>query len=134
MRCSDWPERLRAYLVEAQGRPFDWGRFDCAVFADGTIEAVTGERRFADCTTGYRTRIGSLRRIRKLGYPDLGSVVADRLLERRRLEARRGDILLMASSEGPALGVVTARAIIGLAETGLTPLPLTTPGRVFGVD
>ena len=43
MRYPDWPERLNKYILECQGREYELGKFDCAIFVCGAVEAMTGE-------------------------------------------------------------------------------------------
>mgnify|MGYP001214866265 CR=1 FL=1 len=43
-RRPDWPGRLAALLAAAEARPFDARRWNCALFALATVEAVTGQR------------------------------------------------------------------------------------------
>lgn len=42
-RYPDWPERLAEYLDERRDTPFDWATNNCAGFAAGAVEAMTGE-------------------------------------------------------------------------------------------
>jgi hypothetical protein len=44
MRHPDWIVRLAALLRQAEARAFHPRKWNCAVFALATIEAVTGER------------------------------------------------------------------------------------------
>lgn len=42
MRREDWPQRLDAALGAAKARHFEWGAHDCALFALGVAQALTG--------------------------------------------------------------------------------------------
>lgn len=42
MRFEDWPERLTAAIDAARAAPFEWGRHDCALFALGVAQSLTG--------------------------------------------------------------------------------------------
>lgn len=44
MRLPDWPERLADYVESMRDDPFEWGKNDCATFAAGAVEAITGKR------------------------------------------------------------------------------------------
>ena len=42
-RLRDWRTRLAAYLAAGRAKPFAYGEHDCARFAAGAVEAVTGD-------------------------------------------------------------------------------------------
>src|SRR5690606_16299333 len=100
MRVEGWEAALYGYIAAARRRPFEWGKFDCCLFAADVIRALTGLDPAADLRGRYRTALGAKRIVNREG----GSLAA--LAERRFAPlgiaplkgpkfARRGDILLL---------------------------------------
>ena len=48
MRTPYWRSALAAYIAETMRKPFAWGLHDCALFAAGAVEAMTGNDPAAD--------------------------------------------------------------------------------------
>lgn len=61
-RCEDWHARLAAYVFDAGRTPFAYGSHDCALFAAGAVEAMTGTDLAAGWRGIYRTLAGASRR------------------------------------------------------------------------
>jgi len=135
-KLADWQPRLEAYLRNLQRapRPVAAGRHDCCLFAAGAVEAQTGIDPAEAWRGRYTTFRGGLRMIRRDGHADLPALVAAHLPEIGLLAAMPGDIALVASTEGPAMGVVQGAAIYVLgAGGGLAAVPITAAQRVFAV-
>jgi hypothetical protein len=45
-RIEGWPELLADYIASRREQPFEWATNDCATFATGAVEAITGEVLF----------------------------------------------------------------------------------------
>jgi len=127
-RREDWPERLGAVVDAARRRPFEWGRFDCALFAADAVAAMTGEDLAAPFRGRYRTRAGASRALRRAGYESLEALCMALLgqpLDTPTL-AQRGDVVLLEAGNGPQLGVcVGAQAAAPCEGEGLVFAPLS---------
>lgn len=55
MRFDDWGPRLSMYLREASRQPFGYGASDCALFAAGAVQAITGRDLAAEYRGKYTT-------------------------------------------------------------------------------
>lgn len=106
-KLPDWQDRLAAYLEDCQGRRFAYGSHDCALFAAGAVEAMTG----VDLAEGWRGRYrGPASARRALGGSPAEGLMAtvDAALGPRRApgEALAGDVLAVPlSATRIALGV-----------------------------
>ncbi|MEL7090261.1 MAG: hypothetical protein AAFN94_00865 [Pseudomonadota bacterium] len=130
-RRRDWRAQLIAYLTEVQGQPFTWGTLDCALFACGAVRAQTGVD-MAKGWRGYRTAKGSLRKLRAAGFANVEEAAAAVLPRAARL--RPGDIAVIDTDEGPALGVVQGRFVYAMTyENGLQAVPMAADQRGFTV-
>lgn len=132
-RRNDWKPLLRAYLAAQAEAPFAYGSADCGAFAGGAVEAMTGENPHAKVAGKYKTMAGALRALKRLGHDDHVAYAASLLTEIEPLYAAFGDIAVVDSPEGPALGVVVGAHIEVRAPGGRGVVPLTDAVRAFRV-
>lgn len=131
-RREDWKARLIAYLAASHSTPFQEGIHDCALFAAGAVEAMTGVDYAAPYRGRYKTTRGGYRILRKDGYADHVALCAACLPEIRDATgapqpsmAQAGDITVLEGTDGLALGVVQGEWIYvldaGRAHIGVRP-------------
>ena len=133
-KLDDWRQRLRAYLAAQSDVPFSWSDADCGAFAGGAVEAMTGENPHAKVAGKYKTMKGALRALKRAGHEDHVAYAASVLSEiENPLFAQFGDIAVVNSPEGPALGVVVGAHIEVRAPHGRGLVPLTDAKRAFRV-
>ena len=132
-KLVDWRPRLRAFLVAQADAPFVMGGMDCGAFAGGAIEAMTGVNPHAKVAGRYKTMAGALRVLRRLGHEDHIAYAASLLTEIDPLYAAFGDIAVVDSPDGPALGVVVGAHIEVRAPGGRGVVPLTDAVRAFRI-
>ena len=134
----DFAERLHAALGEARGRPFHWGRNDCALFACDVVAAATGVDYAAPFRGRYRTAAGAARALRRFAGGGL-EAAAEKITQDNKLEevpplmAQRGDFVLMDETAGPALGVCLGETFVAAGPSGTVTLPLTRARRAWRV-
>ena len=135
-KLDDWRQRLRSFLAAQSDVPFSFGGVsgvDCGSFAGGAVEAMTGENPHAKVAGKYKTMAGALRALKRLGHDDHVAYTASLLTEIEPLYATFGDIAVVDSPEGPALGVVVGAHIEVRAPGGRGVVPLTDAVRAFRV-
>lgn len=105
MRRHDWPQRLEECVDAARWRSFEYGAFDCCLFAADCVLAMTG----TDCAApfrGYESKIAAYRLIAEHGSLQglLTSVLGEPV---QPAFARRGDVVIaeIATIEGDAESV-----------------------------
>lgn len=143
-RNRDWRPALVAYLNRSARQPFRPGGHDCALFAAGAVEAMTG----TDFARRYRSKYRSLAKgqaiLRKRGYADHVDMVAQLLPEivskdgnraPMPIMAQEGDIAVVPQGDEMALGVVQGSMVYVLrpGHLGLGLVPLTDAVRAFRV-
>lgn len=122
-RLPDWHPRLTAYLGEITPVAFRMGSQDCALFAAGAVEAMTGHDPAAGFRGTYTDLKTGLKRLKAAGF-DSHVQIADRLFERvHPAFAQVGDLALIEVSEGYALGVVAGELLACLNPQGLAWMP-----------
>lgn len=124
MRTCGWELVLAEAVETARSTPFQWGVTDCACWAFDLRARITGGEDVAAQWRGrYRTAEGSLRVMRRLGWPDIEAMGRALLGDPLPavLMAQRGDLVLMDQGFGVCIG---ARAV-GMGEAGLGWAPLS---------
>lgn len=122
---KDWCERLVTFLSKNQDTPFEWGKFDCCLFVADAIIEMTGVDIAADFRGKYQSEKGSLRALVKYGKGDVKSTFTHLLGQfKPRLKAGRGDVALIATPTGDAVGIVFNGAVWVATPDGLTTVPL----------
>ncbi|WP_235866844.1 DUF6950 family protein [Salibaculum griseiflavum] len=114
-------------LEAAHAEPFAWGTHDCATWAFDLRRDLTGGADVAAEWRGrYRTALGALRVMRRLGWSDLKAMGRDLLGAplATPLLARRGDLVLGGAD--PAFGVCAGARAAFLSPGGLVRLPLSS--------
>lgn len=105
-RLLDWQARLLDYITRHFRSKLVYGEMDCALFAAGAVEAMTG----VDLASEYRGAYGSFRDGRKLlkqrGFDDHIDLVGTLLEPVAPAFAHPGDVVSRETPEGPALGIL----------------------------
>lgn len=133
-RHANWTAPLIEYLAAAARKPFKPGHHDCALFAAGAVAAMTGTDFAAQWRGRYTTLRGGLRVIRRDGYRDQLDFVARHFAEVPMALAQVGDLAVVPSDQGPALGVVQGASIYVLGPQGLSLVRLTDAIRAYRVE
>ncbi|MDE4059777.1 DUF6950 family protein [Phaeobacter gallaeciensis] len=122
-RLPDWRPRLASYLGKVARVGFRPGRHDCALFAAGAVEAMTG----LDLAEGWRGKyltLGSGRAmLRAQGFSDHLELVAFLFRQVSPAQAQVGDLAVVASDapgDPGALGVVQGAGVYVLSPAGLS--------------
>lgn len=130
-RLIGWQSRLTAWLATVSRTPFAPGQHDCALFAAGAIEAMTGCDLAADWRGRYRTLRGGVRVLRKAGYAD--HIALARSHFPLTTSPRPGDLAVIQTPEGLALGVVQGAMIYAPAAIGWGLVPRSAATEFFEV-
>jgi hypothetical protein len=131
-RVHDWPERLAQYLAENCSRPFEWGSFDCCLFAANVFEVLTGMDPAKELRGSYSSaREAAVTLARHGGMESLIEEVLKPFAAETVpvLCAQRGDVVLV-KNHSQVLGEY-AIAVVGMdgqlvipSEQGLISIPL----------
>lgn len=136
MPHPEWHSRLSDYIDSVRHRPFVYGEHDCALFAAGAIEAVTGIDPAAALRGKYKTRLGGLRLLKKLGFANHAEFAASLFEEMHPSRAQIGDIAAIELGGGAiSLGVVQGTRIFVLRPDvqGMATVDLLTASKAFRV-
>lgn len=110
-RFPDWPDRLAGAVNGGLTRAFAWGRFDCCLFACDGVAAITGVDPAAELRGRYTTQLGAARVLKRFAGGGLAEA-ADKIAGQLGApaiapsRAQRGDVVLVETEHGPALGII----------------------------
>jgi len=134
MRVWNWVERLHYVIKEAEARPFDYGGENCALFAAQCVDAIQDgayweyalRASFSDAAGArdFMEREGGLEAatLKRLGSPSNWA------------QAQRGDVCLMPTQDGPALGICMGDTVALLAPKGISYLKIDKALCVWKID
>lgn len=126
-RFPDWQGRLSWFFTQNRNRPFEYGTWDCCLFAADAIKAMTG----TDIAAEFRGRYAN----RTEAYALIGSVgsVAPKVAKQYGMPqvpisyARRGDMALIERARDYSLGIISlnGKEIAILRARGIVTIPLS---------
>ena len=129
-RLEDWPERLAAYVDAHRDTPFRWGQNDCATFAAGAVEAITGhpmEVPIVESAQDYARFVADLGALREHAADHLGAPLASPAF------ARRGDVVLMLLDGRETLGVCIGVEAAAPGASGVLTVPMSAASAAWRV-
>ncbi|ARJ70082.1 DUF6950 family protein [Paracoccus contaminans] len=135
MRLYNWEARLSSYLARASREQFAWGRHDCALFAAGGVEAVTGHDPAAKWRGRYGTRAEGLRLMRAAGFVDHIDAAVQSHPPVPRGQAMPADLAIVQTDDDRALGIVQGELVYVLPASGrgLGLVSIDRAGTILGV-
>lgn len=129
-RLPDWRPRLQAWLTEVRQRPFAYGDHDCALFAAGAVQAMTG----VDLAAVYRGRYTSLEGGLKLARGGHLALLRQNFDPVAPSLAQVGDIALIGEVGFPALGIFEGDRVFVVREhNGLGTIPRAAATQAYRV-
>lgn len=131
-RFPDWQNRLAAYVEAIRAVPFSYGYHDCALFAAGAVEAMTGED-LSKKWRGYRSLDDGIAKLRKAGIRGQVDLAASLLPEVLPIAAMPGDVVSFDIPGGEALGILQGRMFYAVTMTGLGLHSRSAVKRAFTV-
>lgn len=114
VRLPDWKSRLGTYVAGQFNQPFRPGIFDCAIFAAGAVEAMTGVDLSAPFKGRYSTLEAGIEALRAAGHANHLALIIDTFDEVHPAFAQPGDIALLDGGDHAAIGIVQGEHIYAL--------------------
>lgn len=129
-RLIDWRARLIQYVVETASEPFEPGKNDCAMAAARAVEAMTGvdySKEFGS----YSDLKSGIKQLRAKGYRNHVDLVAKLFEEIPVAFAGVGDIVVLDTELGEALGIVQGEYVYVTGKDGRALVSLLDAKRAF---
>lgn len=131
VRYEGWEKRFSDYLMESQSKGFQWGVFDCVLFAVKAVEVITGVNVYGEYL-GYKSQSGADKIIKKNG--SLESLISKHFGDGHDyiLRAKRGDLALVRIPYR-AIGVVddSGQFVAVMSDKGYARIPLSKAKRIW---
>lgn len=124
-RLEYWPQILADFIAAAD-RPFCWGTWDCGLLAADCVQAMTGVDIAAEFRGRYTTARGA-RRVMRGSMAEMMARVSHTygMPEIRPAMAQRGDMVMVDTPLGDALGICVGARVACAGPDGLAMLPLS---------
>lgn len=106
MRRENWPASLANYVEERSKMPFAWGKNDCCSFACSWIHILVGFDPSAEFIyNDAKSALNILKR--EGGVEEIAIAICEQWgwPECAPVRAQRGDVVLIDTDNGPALGI-----------------------------
>ncbi len=127
-RLKNWEDALSDYLISKRKESFSYGRFDCAHFASGAVESITGHNPMEDVPE-YHSVLTSIKSLKSLGFSNLQEFIDDRFDEIPIGFAQTGDLAFYDGS----VGVVIHTKAVFATEIGYTFIDRSEWTKSWGV-
>lgn len=131
-RLNGWENNLNAVIKKHMALPSEYGVSDCYLIADDAVEAVTGERMFADIQ--YSNEIGAAKELRRYGFETVADAFAFKFEEIAPSLAHRGDIGVIENNAGQICGgFFSSIGFVARDENNLVFLPVSKVKTAYKV-
>lgn len=67
MRLENYNTLFSNFVDEVRLRPFDWGEWDCCIWAADAVEVITGEDKLAIFRGTYNDELSAMKALRRIG-------------------------------------------------------------------
>lgn len=135
-RRHDWPQRLAEIVDQARAAPFAWGSHDCALgFAVACVQAMTGEDLGVEYRGRYDDALSAARIMREVaggGIENVATRALGKALD-NPLMAQRGDVVMIETERGNALGICLGGTLAFAGERGLGFMEIGSAIRAWRV-
>lgn len=125
-RLPDWRARLNLYLASATGA-------DCALWAAGAVEAMTGIDPAAKYRGAYTTLDEGLALLKADGFKDHVAWLRANFKRVKPVDARPGDLVVIDTDTLRALGIVQGASLYVLTPNGPGTIPRSRARFAFKV-
>ncbi|MBC2731386.1 hypothetical protein [Thiobacillus sp.] len=132
-RVETWPQVLAEFLADAD-RPFEWGTWDCGLMAANCVQAMTGVDIAAEFRGRYKTAKGARRVMRGAMGEMMTRVAATYGMPEIDIRlAQRGDMVMIETPLGEALGICTGPTVACTGPDGLVFRPMSRALRAWRI-
>lgn len=130
-RVRGWEKALKAVIEKHLGLPSQYGISDCYLIPDDAVEAITGERMFANVS--YTNEIGAAKALRAHGFENVEQAFGSKFEEIPPSLAHRGDIGVIYDNDQICGGVFTALGFMTRTDKVPVFLPVDRVKSAFKV-
>lgn len=119
----NWQTHLANFIAKNKRRPFEWGEFDCCLFAADAYQIITGQDYAKDFRGRYKTKIGASRAIKAAGFDDLKGLLTSIFGEPKvGIDLSRGSLCIVETEQGQAAAIYFGGAAWTTGPSGLVAL------------
>lgn len=135
MKLIDWQPRLVAYLNSLKTQPFEWGKNDCCLFGCNCVVVMTGQDPGIAYRNKYTTQLGATRALKRNGDGTIKTAFNHVFGPiKPRLNTGRGDLVLINTELGDAVGIMCGGTVWAVGLDGLVNVPFKKVIGCWHVD
>ncbi len=120
-KLQNWSIKFDDFMTKHKDTPFVWGKWDCCLFSDACIKAMTGESLIPK-TLRWSDEKSALKAIRDYGKTLSGAIEKaakkKKLIPTDPMFIQKGD-LLVYKQESELCGMYSGSKVLGPSENGL---------------
>ena len=122
---TDWQIKFDNFVEANTDKPFEWGKWDCCLFSDACIKAMTGESLISK-ELHWDDKESALETIRDYGNTLKNSI--KKASKRKDLEKvdlnylQKGDLIVMEQDGNNVCGMFNGAKTLGVNEEGIVVL------------
>lgn len=134
-RKPTWLPDLFSYVESVWHTPFEWGTFDCFIFAGGAVKAMTGNAYVDQIVGKYSDQESATALSKAHGFASPMAFIAKEFTPHPSiLDARRGDLMIIRGEASDLLlGICQGERIYVAGPDGMATVPLLAAKRSFMV-
>ena len=134
---SDWERRLHEFLTENKLRPFRWGEWDCCIFTNAAVYAMTGEHLIPK-ELEWHDESSAQEAIKSygktLGKSIYRASLAKGLIKVPANAVRKGDVLVIREDGKQVAAICDGSAALSPSDGGFTFRSLNLVQMGFRID
>jgi len=124
MKLPDWDHRLRQFIDTHARRPFEWGVWDCVLFAAQSADFITGNDYSVSWIGRYNSQYGATRIIAEYFGGKFESIFDNYYHPTPHQLAQSGDIVRgVPPGDGPTHGIAVGSKVVFAGHGGLITYP-----------
>jgi len=120
-KLPNWDQCLRDFLITHKKTPFQWGEWDCCLFSDSAIKAMTGENLIPDELI-WEDEPSARQAIKGYGRT-LGKSIEKAAMAKglvRVKEAQKGDLVVIKENGSEVAGISYGANVLCPSDNGFT--------------
>jgi|TARA_R110001592_G_scaffold279222_7_gene546643 hypothetical protein len=136
-KLPDWEIKYREFATEHKDTPFLWGVWDCCMFSNALIKAMTGEDLIPK-TLKWKDEKTAKKAIRDYGKTILGSITKAAKSKKGikpidKAYMTKGDLVVF-KQESQLVGICDGMSILSPSEDGIEVLQNDLAVKVWRID
>jgi len=120
---NDWEDKFDMFMLESKDKPFAWGKWDCCIFANACVKAMTG-KSLIPSSLKWTDEKSAKKAIKDYGKTLRGALdkacKAKKVKQIKPYMISKGDLVIFLQNKDQVVGISDGYSIHGPTDDGLT--------------